>query len=84
MKQLQSIATAVKTATSSLKAPIDALIINAGGNGGKTPTALIKEGATQIFAANTLGHVVLLEELIKAKKLNKIALYTAQKRQEAF
>ncbi|MDQ6843813.1 MAG: short-chain dehydrogenase, partial [Bacteroidota bacterium] len=31
--------------------------------------------ATQIFATNTLGHVVLLEELIKAKKLNKVALY---------
>ncbi len=65
----------VQAAVASLRAPIDALIMNAGGNGGKTPTTLTKEGATQIFATNTLGHVVLLEELIKAKKLNKVALY---------
>ena len=66
----------VRAAVSSLKVPIDALIMNAGSNGGKTPTALTKDGVTEIFATNTLGHVVLLEELIKAKKLNKIALYS--------
>ncbi len=65
----------VKAMVSSLAQPVDALIMNAGGSGGKTPAALTKDGVTEIFAVNTLGHVVMLEELIKANKLNKAALY---------
>jgi len=65
---------AVRIAVASLHEPIDALIMNAGG-GGKDPMALTKEGVTEIFAANVLGHVVLLEELIKRHLLNKVALY---------
>ncbi|NRA87267.1 MAG: short-chain dehydrogenase, partial [Rhizobiales bacterium] len=60
---------------SGLKEPIDALIMNAGGMGGKTPASLTTDGVTQIFATNVLGHVVLVDELIKANKLKNIALF---------
>ena len=67
----------VKAAVSSLNEPIDALIMNAGGIGGKAPEKLTKDGVTQIFATNVLGHVVLLDELIKGDKLKKVALYAS-------
>lgn len=70
MADLESVRLAVK----SLKDPFDALIMNAGG-GGKNPMALASAGVTEIFAANVLGHAVLLEELITNNKLKKIALY---------
>ena len=65
----------VRAAVASLKAPIDALIMNAGGMGGTSPLSLTTEGVTQLFAANLLGHVVLLDALLKAEKLQKVALY---------
>ncbi len=65
----------VRSAVSGLKEPIDALIMNAGGMGGKSPMEVNSNGVTSLFAANLLGHVVLLDELIKEKKLNKVALY---------
>ncbi|MBE9461413.1 SDR family NAD(P)-dependent oxidoreductase [Dyadobacter subterraneus] len=66
--------TSVRQTVNSLKNPIDALIMNAGG-GGTDPMALTKDGVTEIFAANVLGHALLLEELIKSNKLVKTALY---------
>ncbi len=65
----------VRSAVAGLKEPIDALIMNAGGMGGKSPYKMTSNGVTSLFANNVLGHVVLLDELIKAKKLNNIALY---------
>lgn len=65
----------VKSAVKSLKNPIEGLIMNAGGAGGTNFNDKTKEGVTQSFAANLLGHVVLAEELLKAKKLTKVALY---------
>jgi NAD(P)-dependent dehydrogenase (short-subunit alcohol dehydrogenase family) len=65
----------VRSAAASLDEPIDDLVMNAGGSGGKTPFALTENGVTAIFASNVLGHVVLLEELIKAKKLTKTAVF---------
>lgn len=65
----------VRNAVSKLKEPIDALIMNAGGMGGKSPMDLTSDGVTTLFAANVLGHVILLDELIKAKKLTNVALY---------
>jgi len=59
----------------SLIEPIDALIMNAGGNGSKTPKKITRDGVTQIFATNSLGHIVLLDELLKTGKLRKVALY---------
>lgn len=65
----------VRSAVVGLNEPLDALIMNAGGMGGKSPMQVTSDGVTSLFAANLLGHVVLLDELIKAKKLNKVALY---------
>ena len=65
----------VRSAVAGLKEPVDAVIMNAGGMGGKSPLNKTSNGVTSLFAANVLGHVVLLDELIKEKKLNKVALY---------
>lgn len=65
----------VRKAVTSLPEPIDALIMNAGGMGGKTPFKIVKQGTTQMFATNLLGHVILLDELLKVDKLTNIAMY---------
>ena len=65
----------VRSAVAGLNEPIDALIMNAGGMGGKSPFRMTSYGVTSLFAANVLGHVVLLDDLLKEKKLNKVALY---------
>jgi len=65
----------VRSAVAKIEEPIDALIMNAGGFGGKTPEKLTTEGVTHIFATNVFGHVVLADELIKAGKLENVALY---------
>jgi NAD(P)-dependent dehydrogenase (short-subunit alcohol dehydrogenase family) len=67
----------VKHAVNNLDTPIDALIMNAGGIGGKTPEARTKDGVTMITASNLLGHVVLLESLIAQNKLNNVALFAS-------
>lgn len=67
----------VRAAVASLNEPIDALVMNAGGMGGNNPGGLTTDGVTEIFAANVLGHTVLLEELIDAGKLKKVALYAS-------
>ncbi len=60
----------VRTALAGLDEPIDDLVMNAGGSGGKTPLALTKDGVTEIFASNVLGHVILLDGLIRPASLN--------------
>jgi NAD(P)-dependent dehydrogenase (short-subunit alcohol dehydrogenase family) len=65
----------VRSAVSKLKEPIDALIMNAGGMGGKDPLGKDKSGGTSLFKNNLLGHVVLLNELIDSGKLKNVALY---------
>ena len=65
----------VRRALASLEEPIDDLVMNAGGSGGKTPLAMTPAGVTTIFASNVLGHVILLEGLIKANRLNRAAVY---------
>jgi len=65
---------AVRAAVSSLDDAIDVLIMNAGGVGGGTALQLTPEGVTEMFATNLLGHVVLLDELLKAKKLTSAAV----------
>jgi NAD(P)-dependent dehydrogenase (short-subunit alcohol dehydrogenase family) len=65
----------VRSAVTSLKEPIEALVMNAGGMGGKNFLDKTVYGVIQQFAVNVLGHVVLAEELLKAKKLIKVALY---------
>ena len=65
----------VRAALSSLDEGVDDLVMNAGGTGGKTPLALTKDGVTEIFASNVLGHVVLLDGLLGAGKLRCAAVY---------
>ncbi len=65
----------VRRAAADLKEPVDGLVMNAGGAGGANFHEKTKEGVTQSFAMNLLGHVVLTEALLKAKKLTQVALY---------
>jgi NAD(P)-dependent dehydrogenase (short-subunit alcohol dehydrogenase family) len=65
----------VRSAVESLDEPIEALVMNAGGMGGPNPAKKNGHGVIQMFAVNVLGHVVLLDELLKANKLTKVALY---------
>ena len=66
----------VKDAVKSLDKPIDALVMNAGGTGGKNYKDITIDGVMQIVAVNLLGHVLLLEALLKSKKLTQVALYS--------
>ena len=65
----------VRHAIAGLHAPLDAVILNAGGTGGKTPMALTEDGVTNLFAQNVLGHVVLLEGLLREGRLTKAAVF---------
>ncbi len=65
----------VRAAVESLDQPVEALVMNAGGTGGKNFNEVDENGAMQQFSVNVLGHVVLAEELLKAGKLTKVALY---------
>ena len=67
--------TSVRNAVASLSAPVDAVILNAGGTGGRTPNALTEDGVTHIFAANVLGHVVLVDELLERQLVTSTVLY---------
>lgn len=67
----------VRNAVKQLNEPIDALVMNAGGIGGKTPGKLTKYGVTEITASNLLGHVVLVDELLEADKLKRVALFAS-------
>ena len=68
--------TSVRSAVTTIKQPLDAVVLNAGGTGGKTPLALTAEGVTTIFATNVLGHVVLLEQLIEKDMLTSTSILT--------
>ena len=65
----------VRAAVASLDEPVDALVMNAGGMGGKEPEAHTSDGVMRLVAVNVLGHVVLLDELMAAGKLTKVAIY---------
>jgi len=67
----------VKNAVRNLNDPVDALIMNAGGMGGKNPEKLTPDGVTALTATNLLGHVVLVDELIMADKLKNVALFAS-------
>lgn len=68
--------TSVRSAIRTLRQPLHTVLMNAGGTGGPTPMALTREGATNIFASNVLGHVVLLEQLIDTRMLTTAAVLT--------
>jgi NAD(P)-dependent dehydrogenase (short-subunit alcohol dehydrogenase family) len=64
----------VKKAVSNLDGEIDALIMNAGGMGGRTPEKLTASGMNELAATNVLGHTVLAEELLKAEKIKNVIM----------
>ncbi|MCS4302681.1 SDR family NAD(P)-dependent oxidoreductase [Chryseobacterium sp. BIGb0232] len=70
-------AESVRRAVKNIEQSIDALILNAGGQGGKDPLEITETGMTNIAATNLLGHVVLVDEIIKAKKLNNEVVYVS-------
>jgi NAD(P)-dependent dehydrogenase (short-subunit alcohol dehydrogenase family) len=70
-------ADSVRNAVKGLKQPVDAVILNAGGQGGKHPEEKTSTGMTNIAATNLLGHVVFVDELIKAGKLNNEVVYVS-------
>ncbi len=65
----------VRAGVAGIDGSLDALVMNAGGMGGKTPMDLTADGATYMFAQNVLGHVVLLEALLKEDRLGEVAVY---------
>lgn len=67
----------VRVALDALNQPVDVLIMNAGGMGGKTPLALTSAGVTNIIASNVLGHAALLEGMISAGLLKETAIYVS-------
>ncbi len=67
-------ANSVRKAVEKIKEPIDAVILNAGGMVGKTAAKITPSGMNQFAATNILGHVILVEELIKHSKLKKTVL----------
>ena len=67
-------ANSVRKAVEKIKEPIDAVILNAGGMVGKTAGKITPSGMNELAATNILGHVILVEELIKHGKLKKAVL----------
>ena len=65
----------VRAAVGRLGAPVDAVILNAGGTGGRSPNDLTASGVTNIFAANVLGHVILVDELLERQLVTSSVLY---------
>jgi NAD(P)-dependent dehydrogenase (short-subunit alcohol dehydrogenase family) len=67
-------ADSVRRAVEKIKEPVDAIILNAGGMVGKTAGKMTPSGMNELAATNILGHVILVEELIKRHKLRKTVL----------
>ena len=70
-------ANSVRKAVATIKEPIDAVILNAGGMVGKTAANITPSGMNDLAATNILGHVVLVDELIKHDKLRKVVLFVS-------
>ena len=70
-------ANSVRKAVEKIKEPIDAVILNAGGMVGKTAAQATSSGMNQLAATNILGHVVLVDELIKHDRLKKAVLFVS-------
>jgi len=68
-------ATSSKKMVSKLTDPIDVLVMNAGGIGGKNPRKLNASGTMDITSVNLLGHAALVEELIEKNMLTDTVIY---------
>src|SRR5271169_4742093 len=67
----------VRKAVEKIKEPIDAVILNAGGMVGKTAAKITPSGMNDLAATNILGHVILVDELLKRDKLRKAVLFVS-------
>ena len=67
-------AASVRQAVGQIKEPIDAVILNAGGMVGKTAAKIMPSGMNDLAATNILGHVILVDELLKRNLLKKAVL----------
>jgi NAD(P)-dependent dehydrogenase (short-subunit alcohol dehydrogenase family) len=65
----------VRAGLAAINGSLDALVMNAGVIGGKTPMALTADRVTTVFATNVLGHVVLLEGLLAEDRLGEVAVF---------
>ena len=65
LKDMKSISTMVDR----IQEPIDSVVLNAGGMGGSNRLELTKHGVSNLAAVNLLGHVYLVDLLLKQKKL---------------
>ena len=65
----------VRAGLAAINGSLDALVMNAGIIGGKTPMDLTADGVTTLFATNVLGHVVLLEGLLAEDRLGEVAVF---------
>jgi NAD(P)-dependent dehydrogenase (short-subunit alcohol dehydrogenase family) len=65
----------VRAGLEAINGSLDALVMNAGGIGGKTPMDLTPDGVTYVFASNVLGHAVLLEALLAEDRLGEVAVF---------
>ncbi|MEM7291619.1 MAG: SDR family NAD(P)-dependent oxidoreductase [Pseudomonadota bacterium] len=68
--------TSVRSTVAGMKLPVDAVVLNAGGTGGRKPNDLTVDGVTNIFASNVLGHVVLVDELLERQLITSTVLYS--------
>jgi len=65
----------VRDGLAAINGSLDALVMNAGVIGGKTPMDLTADGVTTLFATNVLGHAVLLEGLLAEDRLGEVAVF---------
>ena len=65
----------VRAGLAAITGSLDALVMNAGGVGGKTPMDLTADGVTYMFASNVLGHAALLEGLLTEDRLGEVAVF---------
>ena len=63
-----------KAAAHKIKDSVDAVILNAGGMGGRNPEKSSPSGMNMLSATNILGHVVLVEELLEQNKINNVVM----------
>ncbi len=67
----------VRGGLAAIDGTLDALVMNAGVIGDKTLMELTADGVTKLFATDVLGHVVLLEGLLKENRLGEVAVFVA-------
>jgi NAD(P)-dependent dehydrogenase (short-subunit alcohol dehydrogenase family) len=66
----------VRKAVNSLDEPIDGLVMNAGGTGGKEPGEMTEYGVPAVIAVNVLGHVLLVDLLLEQNKLSGTVIFS--------